>query len=509
MKKHKRPKKLRQCAAAALLMAFSAVTIHMSNIRLRLMGAVAGGRTADRAGAPLSASPGGTVGGVPTRARGAWKADPSSGIPVGDRGRVVVSMGACCGASAQRAAHPRGGGRSYKPYDVATVLSTSLWLLPASGAAAAAGFSVFVAMVYVGGDDESESALRRLSARLKRVDEEVGGGGRVVAWPYDVSSLPNPQSACVRAAQMGRYFAHESGLIGEDDFVMTTDSDVFPINIAALMPFLNGTNPDGDYRRVFLREWGDSLNGRKSIKLFGVGQTAFDWNRSLAITGANSLKDAIGMVSRYEWGFDQTLATTAIMNGELCYFPHWYRIVDERYRVVSTDASNASEERDEYTCFKGTGPRMECLDSFEGGGKCHYSHFKPEAGATLMRRVHDEIARDFHNRTGALYRTAEELLGPEEVAEARREEGVASPVGGPPHAPSDPLEAPSESVPWSKSAELNSLREELRPGMDYSKCTTSLNGRGCDGDRRPSLPYVTGDLFRCLADGACYCRIAC
>ena len=48
-----------------------------------------------------------------------------------------------------------------------------------------------------------------------------------------------------------------------------------------------------------------------------------------------------------------------------------------------------------------------------------------------------------------------------------------------------------------------SLRSELRPGIRYDHrdpCTLSFKRRKCNSERKPSLPFVSGDLFRCLAD---------
>jgi len=50
------------------------------------------------------------------------------------------------------------------------------------------------------------------------------------------------------------------------------------------------------------------------------------------------------------------------------------------------------------------------------------------------------------------------------------------------------------------SSDISTLRTELRKGVDLSGCTKSYEQRSCGKDRRPSLPFVSGDTFRCLAD---------
>jgi hypothetical protein len=54
-----------------------------------------------------------------------------------------------------------------------------------------------------------------------------------------------------------------------------------------------------------------------------------------------------------------------------------------------------------------------------------------------------------------------------------------------------------------EAEELVALRQILRPETSHSNddpCNRSIENRGCYTKRKPSLPFVSGDTFRCLAD---------
>jgi hypothetical protein len=217
---------------------------------------------------------------ISTRSSFPWMKNLSAGIPVQDRGHVYVSYGLCCSKQAQRETQQEIEQHNHreKPYDVATALSASLWLLQqhqepknhhtsttttTTTSSSSSSLSIIVVLAYIKGNEESESNLHRIQGWLQRLE-----GGGIQTWSYDVSTFSDPYAACIRAGQIGRYYVHESGLLQDNDFVMTTDSDIFPIDSNALMPFLNQTNPEGDYHRVFIRDWDFSMRkGRLLIYL--------------------------------------------------------------------------------------------------------------------------------------------------------------------------------------------------------------------------------------------------
>ena len=328
-----------------------------------------------------------------------WMQNISSGIPVKDRGKVYISFGLCCSKDAQKDVEEEGKkighDHSRKPYDIALVLAASLWLMQTK--TDTNQISIFVTLVYLRGNKESERYLHNMLRLLNRLD------GDVIAWPYDVSSFLDPHAACISAGQIGRYYAHESGLIREEDFVMTTDADAFPIDSHALMPFLHETNPDGDYFRVFLRDWAYTQNGINTIPLFGIGQSVWDWRRSLVSQKTPFLEDAVNLGLKQisfanNWGYDQTLSTSAIRKGGLCEFP----------------SSIKSDVRDEYTCYKGDanlGNKRECLNSYNPEQNCLYSHFTPDANDLVMRKVYDAIvAANTQQKELHQYKTADMIL---------------------------------------------------------------------------------------------------
>lgn len=156
-------------------------------------------------------------------------------------------------------------------------------------------------------------------------------------------------------------------------------------------------------------------------------------------------------VSQNTWGFDQSWSTLAVQTGGLCHFP--------------SAAPPDLGIRDTYTCYKGDGSlRKECLNSY--WEDCLYSHFTPDGTGQMMRQVYDKIVADKHQK-GQSYKTADMILGKEEGLE-------------------DVL--------------LRSLREMLRPGVKYTGCSKSFEKRSCDGARPHSLPFVSGDFYRCIAD---------
>jgi hypothetical protein len=207
-------------------------------------------------------------------------------------------------------------------------------------------------------------------------------------------------------------------------FVMTTDSDIFPIDANALLPFLTETNPEGDYHRVFVRDWVSSIRSGRTIALFGIGQLSYDWKRSLTLTKVPLLSDAVDLALHPSpintdmrvmgtWGLDQQLSTSALINGELCFFPNNYsfwRQGDPALWVVSPNTTTASEFRDIYTCLK-SDLRIECLDKYDTGAHCLYSHFTPRVTSQLFQNVYNGIAADTHHPMDQPYKTAEMVFG--------------------------------------------------------------------------------------------------
>ena len=435
----------------------------------------ASGNPDGKAGARSAGSRAGSAGGSKDDD---WRTDPSLGLPTGSRGRILVSAGLCASPSAQTSTTretPVGRhDHSRKRYDVSAVLSSYLWSAGTSRLLDASGnrveVRVVIAVGYFAGDPESEATLATVQSWLNSTSARPNTGSedadmippRVDVWPIDVSSYPSPAYACVRAGQMSRYYVHESPFVKYNDFVMTSDADVFPMDAAALLPFVIRTNDKGEYYRAYAKGWATQMEGEQTVPLFGTGMTAHDWERSLKAAGAPTLRDAIAgalAATWYTWGYGQRLSTGALIASGLCHFP-W---------VQST---SHVEKHDGATCLKGTdetGRLAQCLDGAALDADkikgCEYAHFTPGADASLFGEVYDRLSGSDDPKRGYQFRSADEIVG--------------------------------------YDLKLDTLRREARAGEEDSpSCRTSLIDRGCGpgGGRRVSLPYVSGDLFRCLAD---------
>ena len=527
----------------------------------------------------------------------AWKHNTSLGIPDNELGTFYISFGICCSRDAQQS----GGGRpreiqkhnhSNKRYDVALVLAASLWTRHYRSDQR---LSIFVAAGYIKGNEESEANLVNLQTWLGKVENKFRGKAatnkKIIVWPYDVSSFDNPFFACIRTAQLGRFYAHESGLVKENDFISSSDTDLFPINHHAIIPILDGQhhrNPKGDFYRVFIRDWAWTVGTGRTIPVgIGLGQTAYDWERSLRLVlGTSMLKDAIDKadsLTSNTWGFDQTLSTNAIKQGQLCYYP-----ADGAELPITNGAD------DKYTCFKGIdNVRKECLNAYDKEKKCNYAHFIPDVKEEVMRHTYDAIVTDLYPTEQSMM-TAEKILGKQQQTETAgptylvdpilfdesvgwngtthdegmtfcknrlgpessvcswelycpkgvlaqqilqrglREEVVWSPIsmkgqsqavwvsigsanaciqsGSPSEASKSKAKyimccrkgtsPPKELQQNEEVDDLQPLRETMRPGVQFNGCAKSFSKRACGihGTRPPSLPFVSGDFFRCISD---------
>mmetsp|Transcript_8386 Transcript_8386/g.13264 ORF Transcript_8386/g.13264 Transcript_8386/m.13264 type:complete len:419 (+) Transcript_8386:105-1361(+) len=343
-----------------------------------------------------------------------WLQNLSSGIPTELRGQTYIAMSLCCSREAQQETQKEFKGRKeshdhrYKRYDIASVLSGLLWQLQAN-------VSIAVVLAYVGSSKESQTTLNQTKEMFQEALAGQGGGVRI--WEYDVSWASNPSAACVRAGQMGRMYLHESGLLQDNDIAITSDADTFPVRASALLPFLHETNPNGEYYRIFMKDFEGDVRRKYSISLILTGQSIGDWRNSLSITGLPRLHDAIqlsidGLSLHSPWDIDQTILTRALMNSELCKFPDAYDMwgKGKELEIVTQNSTTASIDRDIFTCMKGKiGVEYQCLNQFNPRKGCLYAHFLPDATPQSFIGVYNQIAAA--TLAGKSYKSAEQAVG--------------------------------------------------------------------------------------------------
>ena len=158
--------------------------------------------------------------------------------------RTVIAMSVCVSAraqaSVQRNMKLQGHAHGRKPFAEAAMLSTQLWL------AQNPKLVVLVGLFYVG--EVSRQKAEQVEAKLKRV------GARV--WKKDMTAFPDrPDDACIRASQLGRAFAFESGMLGDNDVLVTSDVDAFPVDANRLLLPLTKKNMAGGVYKIWLFNW--------------------------------------------------------------------------------------------------------------------------------------------------------------------------------------------------------------------------------------------------------------
>ena len=175
--------------------------------------------------------------------------------------KIVIGMGVCLSKEAQRitqkeqAAHHHEG----KPYDVSAILATRLWKQQNPN------LKVVVALV-VPQIEGYEPEINITSRQIR------GAGGEPWIVPTDFSV--NPDTASVRASQLARAFVHESGLVHDDDMLVTADSDAFPISVTRRLEPLEFIP---DVYRVWISNYGHAASTNDAFPLSFIGMQSKDW----------------------------------------------------------------------------------------------------------------------------------------------------------------------------------------------------------------------------------------
>lgn len=312
---------------------------------------------------------------------------------------VVISMGICISKRAQSDVHKDMTSHRHKkkPYDVAAILSTRMWQQQIPS------LKVIVVASYPSQDDLP--LLQNFTKSIERA------GGQV--WPVSTESFSDPAAACIRAAQIGRSFLHESGLLKDDEIVVTSDVDAFPVNATKRLAPLNDRNKEGDFYRAWVSNYGHALKG--SFPMCFLGMTVSDWRMSWQKTNI-TLSQAVHFglnETVYTWGVDQLLTTTAFLEGGLCEVPPthtWYK--HNRIHRPRVD--------DTLTCNKGAldGNHAQCLSRNIPSKQCSWVHFLPSVTQSQLESVYTQIGKMY-----PYFRSSEVLLREREresLMEARK-----------------------------------------------------------------------------------------
>jgi hypothetical protein len=177
--------------------------------------------------------------------------------------RIVVGFGVCLSKEAQEKTQKEQPGHNHqrKPYDVAAILSTRLWRQQQVE-------KVVVALV-VPRLDDYQGDLRTMSRSIR-----AAGG---VPWVISTHKSKDPHKACIRASQMARSFVHESGFVNEQDIVVTSDSDAFPINATKqLGPLIELLSPSTTFR-VWTSDYFVIATKGGTFPLSFIGMRVKDW----------------------------------------------------------------------------------------------------------------------------------------------------------------------------------------------------------------------------------------
>jgi hypothetical protein len=317
------------------------------------------------------------------------------------RGSIVIAMGFCCSKKSQQldekevlsigVQHRHGK----KAYDVAALLSARLWLQQDPS------LKVLILLAYTN-TTESKAEMQRMTELV-----EMAGA---IPWPYSVAWSSNPDKACVRAGQMARMFAHESGLFKDNDFVITADVDIFPVNVTRMLAPVRETNKEGNFYKVWLGTYQWTFHGGArnagTIALGQVGQSQADWRHAMQASDLD-LKKAIDIAvnaTEYSWGVDQSILTVALMNDQLCWFPPDYGFWTQQHIPLPYKVSRNHTFDDSQSCLKNNAGHYdklkgaECLQRFHPNNlKCTWVHFLPSVTEGQMVETYDTIGGMYPN----------------------------------------------------------------------------------------------------------------
>jgi FkbM family methyltransferase len=292
-------------------------------------------------------------------------------------GRVAISMGICIEA---RTRGMPDHDHSKKPYAHSAVLATRLWLQQDPK---------LIVIVLIAHTKHENVSL---------VVQSLTNAG-ATTWDFDVSAVGG-QHACAQAAQLGRMFAFETGMLNDDDLMVTSDADAFPIKVQTILSEFKTVNREGNPYQVWASQYDYAFSRGHTIPATFVAMQCQTWRRVFKADFVTTLKMASHM--EYYWGIDQTVLTARLWQSGLCTFPSGSAVlqqIHDQSRGCVWDFSPLMVD-DSLTCHHGTGNRdkRQCLTqppalSEIESHPCTWVHFLPTADAKTLDLSFENIRK--------------------------------------------------------------------------------------------------------------------
>ena len=303
--------------------------------------------------------------------------------------KVVISMSLCVSQEAQQAVFLR---TANKPYDKALLLSTRLWLQQQHSGV---DIDVLVSLVNKRNDIVGLAEM----ARLEKLLSEAGA----TVWNYTYDGSGDENRGCVYGSQLARAFAHEISLFHEDDWIVTSDVDVFPLNgTEILRPILeNNQNAEGGDYVAFVSSHDRTLANLDWVGTHLMTYTALKqkhWREMWNVSNLSLVAAIDAAIQDHQWTADQALVTAALANAEYCTFPNAKHKFYKRCKnFLLKSPEEMARVNDTLTCNKGKDMREGawCTGKMneETPGKCRWLHFESDANETLFQMHYNMILK--------------------------------------------------------------------------------------------------------------------
>merc|ERR1712142_887972 len=211
--------------------------------------------------------------------------------------------------------------------------------------------------------------------------EDFANDDGVVILREKTSSL-----GCVLQSQLSRMFVFKHEFIDEDDVIITSDVDIFPMDKRIVEPLQNKSFTIWIYRHGLTKETGATF--AMSI----IGMRSKDWRQVLDYSYLGVDQDVFSIVSHFNhtfhfnsekksWWVDQVLISHAILSHGYCSLPNNNRLWRQLQLSPLKHKPGPS-----MSCFKGEVMHCNKKRKSQKGGCLHW-HFHP-----------DEREQDLHQK---------------------------------------------------------------------------------------------------------------
>jgi len=256
-------------------------------------------------------------------------------------------------------------GKRQFPYTYAANLSVRLWRRKTK-------HRVLVSIVHTAEDVDDESmlaygrGLETITPFAEPGDDAGPGDGGVV-----VEYVLAEDMDCPLKAQVHRMLTWQNARILDDDIVVTTDVDAFPVD-PHIFDALSSQH------LIWIFQYSHTAKTYASIPMTFVAMRKMTWKLATRVDSAEAL------VAKYEeelkldkvsvWDWDQQLLSRIILENELCSF-------DKRNTIWRSVKLEARPFDDSSTCFHGQG-YGNCYSTGMARGPrwagCKWWHFTPQ-----------------------------------------------------------------------------------------------------------------------------------